>query len=353
MVPDEGWNFCQGRGLLTNRRTPIPEDQDDFYGQGRLDLVPCSHLVCGACGEVVRSIDGRTVPPQSAVGPIYGVESLRRTDLLHDTDLPVRAYLCRCTAANVVMDTLVKSLVEDDEGPAMPWSCAGHPTVRGRLVLDGVVIDEAADIEAIVFEALDGRPPGGPDRPWATHGAIWVLRLFGRLQGTPLAERVGESVSRAARSDSVAARSEAMTFYLQNPFGPGSAEVVAALRERPELFAGVRSPDAAPGESLEFQLLRILGMRLELDRDAGRAIEGAALPLLRAASWRADLAGATLPTLSVVDLPWVLRERLAIARASKDNAMAVAIWVGIHAPEREAETHALLLAEGLLDEDDL
>lgn len=353
MASQEGWNFCQGRGLLTNRRTPIPDDQGEFYGQGRLDLVPCSHLVCGSCGEVVRSIDGRMVPPGSPVAALYALDSLRRTDLLHDTDLPARAYLCRCTAANVVMDTLVKSLSEDEEGPAMPWACAGHPVLRGRLVLDGVTIDGDADIEAIVFEALDGRAPGGPQAEWATHGAIWVLRLFGRLRGTPLAERVGEAVAAAALSDSVTARSEAMTFYLQNPFGPGSATLVRALSERPALFAGVIPPDGSPGESLEFQLLRILGSRFELDRGAGRVEDGETIPALRSASLRADLAGATLPTLAVVDLPWVLQERLSIARASKDNAMAVAIWVGIQAPEREAETHRMLLAEGLLDEDDL
>ena len=348
-----GWNFCQGRGLLTNRRTPMPEDQGDFYGEGRLDLVPCSHLVCGSCGEVVRSIDGRVVPAGASVAAIYAVESWRRSDLLHDTDLPMRAYACRCTAANVVMDTLVRSLAEDEQGPAMPWSCAGHPTVRGTLVLDGAVVDADANIESLVLEALDGHAPGGPAAPWAQHGAIWALRLFGRLQGTALAARVAEAVALAAQSQSVAARSEALTFYLQNPFAPGSEALIRALQERPELFAEVKAPDAAPGESLEFQLLRILGARLELDLQAQRPVDRDAIPVLRAASLRADLAGATLPTLSAVDTAWVLREQLPIARASKANAMAVAIWIGINAPEREVETHKLLLAEDLLDEDDL
>jgi hypothetical protein len=349
----QGWNFCQGRGLLTSARTPIPDDQGEFYGEGRLDLVPCSHLTCGSCGEVVRHVDGRVIPGSADLAAIYAAPNWRRSTLLSDTDLANRAYGCRCTAANILADSLIETLQELEEDRPLSWSCAGHPTVRGALVLDGVTVGPDTDLDALVLRALDGHPPGALDAPWAAHGAIWVLRLFGRLRGTPLAARVSEAVGRALASDSIGARSEALTFFLQNPFVPGSEALIQTASEQPELFAGITPPDAAPGETLEFQLLRIVGMRQELDLREGRTPDRGGLALLREAALTPGLAAATLPSLSAIDTDWVLANRLAIAQGGKANAQAVSLWVGIHAPAREAETDALLVREGLLDEGDV
>ena len=191
------------------------------------------------------------------------------------------------------------------------------------------------------------------DAPWAQHGAIWVLRLYGRLRGHNSEHEVSRAVGRALSSDSIAARSEALTFFLQNPFVPGSEEVLNTARENPELYVGVMGPDTAEGETLEFQLLRILGMRLERDVRAGRAPDTGTLAILRKGSLRPGLASATLPYLSAVDTRWVLDNRLAIARGNKANAEAVSLWVGINAEKFEDETDSMLVREGLLDEGDL
>ena len=178
-----GWNYCRDGGLLVSSRTPIPDDQGEFYGTSRLDLVPCSHLVCSSCGEVVRSVANRQVPGGTLPSDLYDVSNWRRSDLLTTTDLPARAYACRCSFMNVVSDTLIVSLAS---GAPLGWGCAGHPTVRGAFVLDGVSVEQGPALDAAVVAALDGRPPGALDAPWATHGAIWVLRLWGRLRGNPL-----------------------------------------------------------------------------------------------------------------------------------------------------------------------
>jgi hypothetical protein len=345
-----GWNYCRDGGLLVSSRTPIPDDQGEFYGTSRLDLVPCSHLVCSSCGEVVRSVANRQVPGGTLPSDLYDVSNWRRSDLLTTTDLPARAYACRCSFMNVVSDTLIASLAS---GAPLGWGCAGHPTVRGAFVLDGVSVEQGPALDAAVVAALDGRPPGALDAPWATHGAIWVLRLWGRLRGNPLQDAVGDAVAGALTSESVGARSEALTFFLQNPMAPGSDALIEAAREHTELFVGVAAPDAPDGETLEFQLLRILGRRLEAAVQGAVELDGGALTLLRLASMSPGMAGATLPALSAVDTAWVLENRFAIARTGKANALAVSLWVGINAEPHEEETDALLLAEGLLDEGDI
>jgi hypothetical protein len=101
-----GWNFCQNSGLLANIRTAIPTGPGDFYGEGRLDLVPCSHLVCGSCGEVVRHVDGRVIPSDTDLGDLYETSNWRTSELTSPTKLPNRAYTCRCAVVHVISDTL-------------------------------------------------------------------------------------------------------------------------------------------------------------------------------------------------------------------------------------------------------
>ena len=147
-----GWNFCQGGGLLANIRTAIPTDQGDFYGEGRLDLVPCSHLVCGNCGEVVRQVDGRVIPSNTDLDALYETRNWRKLELTSPTELPNRAYACRCAVVNIVADTLISTLLEDHpSGIPLAWSCAGHPTVRGDLVLDGVTVTAPDELDILVM----------------------------------------------------------------------------------------------------------------------------------------------------------------------------------------------------------
>ncbi|MDG1480358.1 MAG: hypothetical protein P8R54_12245 [Myxococcota bacterium] len=350
-APRAAWNHCQGDGLLANTSLVFADDQRDFYGAGRLDLVPCSHLVCTRCGEVVRHVDHREPTDTLDVASLYDKKSWGRAKGLRSVEPPQRFYGCRCIHSSILSHTLIETHNAREDLTPLPWTCGGHPATTGFGVVNGLLIEGATAIEALVEDALRGLTPQSYETPWEEHGAVWLLRLYGRLEGNPIQSRVSEAVGVALTDSETEVRAEALIFFLQQPFAPGSEALMAAAVDSPELFQDVHGPDSRENESLEFTLLRVLGSRYRFDRQAGRAPEPAALEFLRQASLRPHLAGATLPTLADVDLDWVMTYRMDIARASDTNALAIYIWIGNEAPEHEAMVVAELKEAGLIGED--
>jgi len=121
-------NHCDARGYLVGPRNVIPADARQYAVAGG-PLVGCSHVMCSACGALVRNWPGF----RFALSP--GTPDEYRA--LYETDDPdtsrcltrdgggalFRAYACRCSHTQISSATdLDRGFIEFDS-----WSCAGHP----------------------------------------------------------------------------------------------------------------------------------------------------------------------------------------------------------------------------------
>lgn len=110
----------------------LPADPGVAYS-GTPPIIGCSHMVCSACGAVVRHADGRSTtsnhpPVADKLRALYESATPESSPLLDGTPLHVdsRTYFCRCDwyAVNLGGARWVDDIDQ-------PWSCAGHPDSGG------------------------------------------------------------------------------------------------------------------------------------------------------------------------------------------------------------------------------
>jgi hypothetical protein len=207
-------------------------------------------------------------------------------------------------------------------GPGGVWSQIpqqGTPLPWLPFELDGVRIEEDADLPALVARTLGGWTPAAA-RPFERETpAGWALKLWSSLTGTGLEDEVARAAGACLRSTDARIRAAALRFFERAGQVPGSEviEEVAAASDVDPLDA-VLDPTYASGVSLGMSVRKGLSSRIEHLRkagvDPGRALTIAKSLILQPG--RAD--DALLSAVRQFDWPWFKRHKERIVKANPE-----------------------------------
>jgi len=301
-------NLCSEGGYTVGPDKPLPADPTDYLTPGAPGVLGCNQLRCKRCGAPVRHVVGRAVAAGTTFGEAYAQADLATSPVLIDDATQDRRYLCRCAA-------WLESASHRMEDPRMPWRCAGHPTVELPHDIDGVMVAEP--LEELALHALDGWIPAAAS-PELQPGARWLVRLAGRLAGTPHRESLARVVAHEIDAPSPKRRSLALQFFVGAPSPLGLRRVLEILLGKRTGFAGVPDEwfETGPGDlTLEDALWRVT-------RHAVGGLESARL-LARVEALAGKARPVVLAALAQHDPDWIAESAAAIARANPAAASAL------------------------------
>jgi len=213
--------------LVTGADRPFSEDEHVFW-TGSPPTVPCSHIQCRRCKELVRHVDHRKAAVSESDADketLYATANPEESALLSSVgNQAFRLYFCRCEWASVGGANFL-------DNSDQPWGCAGHADVDGSWAVRirrrserfvAAMKDDAAASKA--WEALAAEPVADPLMLYrqlmnTTQSALVRGRAamaIGALSGD---HSDAKSVLTATvnNSDDTAAKAEAQTLLAQLP----------------------------------------------------------------------------------------------------------------------------------------
>lgn len=119
---------------------------------------------------------------------------------------------------------LTDDSVPDD--PSLPWRIAGRPLPPLPMTVDGFVVDDAVDFEALATRVAGGWLPDGAAYPIPV---TWLCDLYLRLNGLPASSLLAGIFTRWAGSRDESQRGAALCFYRRIPHAAGRESVLAAV----------------------------------------------------------------------------------------------------------------------------
>jgi len=236
-------NYCKDYGYIGYAQMIVGEAPYEFYSGIEAEIIMCCRFWCYNCDQFVT---GTNDP----------------------NDAHTRIYTCGCDDPYYKREMGFWDILnaQEDWRDTLPlpssWSCKGHPIQPIPFTLDGVLIAEDTDFDALVARTLEGWSPelARPHEREAVNG--WLYKLYARLTKTGLEPSVSQAVSRCLTHPSPRVRSAAMEFFCRCPTAQGAERIEEIVAGDRSLFVGVTDP-LCPDHSLEYGLMLALGARME------------------------------------------------------------------------------------------
>ncbi len=253
--------FCKNGGCTVNASFPLPADLRDFLHPALNDVLGCNRLQCLRCGKSVRQEPGRGCGGMLiGAAPLYEAPNWNTLPSAPGS----RVYACAC---HVWEESGWHAMADPDHDPVsdpeFPWRCSGHPDAGLPWSLDGVRIEDADAVRAVVGRAMDGQAPEGAVPDHRGVPAMWVCRLYGALEGLPEAGCIVEVVESCLSSADPFRVGAALMFHTRFP-RVESFKGVLELAERDECRGAGRVYPCLNGRSRPFEMTpaRVLAVRL-------------------------------------------------------------------------------------------
>lgn len=244
-------DFCQAGGLLARANVSVPDDPTVFASATN-PQVGCNNLVCRVCGAKVRWQEGVFPTPEAKrrAAEVYAAKDWSKLSYL-EPGPNGRLYACKCGLWYEVFTHLLEPAEPGDE--SLPtWRCAGHPRPSLPIVVDGVKIDAATDVGALVREVIEKKKaPEGASKTEKVFFGAWLGKLYERVARAKGGEKVAETLSRAVGEMIDTAKdpvslAEVIGFFRQRPFAAGAEKLIDKFRASPATFVGVVVPEMTP-----------------------------------------------------------------------------------------------------------
>jgi hypothetical protein len=240
-------HFCAHGGYLVSAALWLPDDPHDYHWPVRGPFIGCNRLRCEKCGQTVSVTTG-------AIS---------------------RRYACACTRHEAVSAWSVSDPIDPISEERLPWSCAGHAPLALPATVDGVKLDAGTDWQALVRDVFSGAiapplPPGADK----LRGFI-VQRLY-HLLAAPAPAAIAQAIADALTDGDPRVRACALIFYDGRPSASGAERLAILMRDRPELFVGVRDPGSQTFTLLDWWL-EAIAWRIGSDPLATEQLERRAL----------------------------------------------------------------------------
>jgi hypothetical protein len=292
-------NFCDAEGYLVGMRYPLGSDPTEYEVAAAAGIVGCTRIRCSVCSSYVRAEPGWN--PESEEG---------------------RRYECECKTEirdPVWVEGAAKYLRYERDEYALPWSCDGHAIVQLPFELDGVRLEPATDILALVTRTLGGWVPVAARPSERETVAGWAVKLWGRLKGTGLEDEVARAAGECLCSNDLQVRSAALRFFLragEDLPGFERIEEVAAAADVDPLDA-VADPNHPSTIPLGVFVRIGLSGRIEKLRAAG-ADPGPALAIAKKLILQPGRADGLVSTVAESDWPWFEQHAETIVKATPE-----------------------------------
>lgn len=312
-------HFCANGGYLVSADEWLPDAPYDYHWPARGPIIGCNRLRCRECGQAV-----------AATRTAHG-----------------RSYECRCLTHEVLSWASVSDPLDPISERVLPWACSGHPPLTLPATVDGAALSHTTDWSALVRH-LATAPTAGPPGSDKLRGFA-VHRLYNLLE-PPASRAIADAVASLLDDRDPALRAFALIFFEGNPDAPGGDRLTALMRDRPQLFVGVRDP-GSNSFSLWDWLLEAIAWRIRRD-GSGRVPDPAALDEVKRRASVAPGVGRCLFVLGEQEPDWLLQhvdgvvsadpgawKRLlnALSAQSPDRLADAAQRVRNHGAAREAE----------------
>jgi len=309
-------HLCHYGGYVVDSASWLPTEPTDFfrasYGIGS---VGCNHLVCSACGELVR----------------------------HTLEGTSRRYQCACESYVARGATYLDNTSEIDPDPLPPWRCAGHPSFVPPGEIAGVEVGSTLGWSPIVGDHIVDASNLHPsiDRiPGFT-----LTRIFQALEGEVDQEALALAVGNRGADSSLRVRQAVALFMALNSnasaLEPGFGRVLDAWRARPELYDDHLSA-IGTGRRLKTVLLEAIAVRVRL----GTPGAPEALATWRWAALRGSGLGDHLHRAALIDAEWTKEHVEQLLDLAPADWEAILISIHVEFPMRLAPGLRRAIAEG-------
>jgi len=118
------------------------------------------------------------------------------------------------------------------EDPSLPWRLAGLPLPEVPMTVDGLLIDDGIDFDALLARVAEGWLPSEVLPCYRSLPVAWICDLYLRLNGLPAATGLALAVERSVAAASDSQRGAALWFYRRIPHAQGRQSVLEIVRLR-------------------------------------------------------------------------------------------------------------------------
>ena len=278
--PNLSKHYCHLGGRLVNGLMAIPSAPFDYVWE-KGPLIGCNNLFCKDCnspvmqwpGLALRANAGRFQVPTSQPGWEKAIASG-----IFDRDPESRLYGCCCSVRTETQFRDLEAEEDDFTDPVPSWYCAGHPPLVPGDSVDGIPINNDANLVSSIQASLAGNNPAAAPDFTAEYPACWVHRLYRVFHPDKLAGAISRMVATHLTATEPRLRGGALDFFRREPLAPGVERLAESAIQTPDLFVGV--DDACnPGHDLAHTLRIALAQRAE----ASMAADGLLDPSTRQA----------------------------------------------------------------------
>ncbi len=283
---------CASGGLAVGTDDWLPATPFDRDFGALFPPVGCNRLTCTRCGARVASWPELAASSATDPALLYAALDPRSAPGVEPRPGIWRLYACRCrfltTAApmgfgsGTVPDQSLADLVD----PAPEWTCSGHPALSWPCEIDGIRLDDATDLDALVEGTLAGRLPASA--PWTTtrteRPAFWLARVCAALAPAPApaAARLAELVARRLESEDPRVLRHAWAFFEHLPDAAGAERLAGAFSRRKDRLGALVDPLVGKTPMIRFAVDALL-RRLSVRDPDGRPTDREAVAALVAA----------------------------------------------------------------------
>ncbi len=242
-------NFCADGGRLVGPLDHLPVAPWEHGSDPACFVVGCNRLVCGQCGSAVTCVGHyRQALAIADIADVHGRGAFAELEAsgVIVRDITARFYACGCQVLTVT-ETRAPGIAGDwqeelAEYPP-PWRCGGHDAPEVPFVVDGVTWSDEASAVQLTRDFLAAGTPKPP--PFLTVApSAWLVRCEALLRHVPLGAAITDTCVAALDDVELATRTRAADYLRYRPSVPGAGRVVRVLRDRPELFSGLKDPFA-------------------------------------------------------------------------------------------------------------
>ena len=248
---------------------PIPQDRSDFAFEKCWEPVACSNIVCSACQNNVRWLDGVVAngPPKD----LYLSDKPRSLEFVKasSTYKGHRVYYCKCSSFGTVLNMPLDFDISPMRSPPKNWECGGHPLLALPTTVGTISVPENPNWNRFISDVLLGSQDGSNA---ATLNDF--CHLFGRLQGLPTQAEITEIMKQWIQSTEPHKLGAAITFYWRFPDALGAESLMDLAHDRLDGLMDVPSPYSSRGESLYSLLLGAIGISVRNGRPYQQPVTG-------------------------------------------------------------------------------
>ncbi len=297
----EGW-------LSTN---PIDYDWNNYQPS-----IGCNNLYCMKCNAQVRWRLRIGVADWSR----FRTEEIYILDdwLAHPAMGPekagwIRFYLCRCSFWPAI--TTLPTDDSEEQGPHLPWQCAGHPKPQLPIELDGIHVDVDTDFATLARRTLPRYWPAAFGELKVDGYAFWLRRLYHLLPEPSQQQALSKAVADMLTDPLPELRSAALRFFQFGVNIPNAERLVYVLMHHRDLYAGVLDPLLA-GAPLDEQLVEMVGTLTAFRNPQGQPLYADAETMVREEMLLGRCPPAYIHRISRMDLPWLVQHAAEIAKVA-------------------------------------